>query len=275
MNAIKVFAAGTVGICLLTSGCNRKQQVATRNPDGSITNPNGSVTFAPNSSVAQQEEGPGGLQSDGTYKKNSDGSVTVPAGSAAAQQEVAANPPAQPMAPPPAANAPPPAPAPAPFTIPIGTAINIRVNEAIDSRTAEVGSTFNGVINAPVRVHGETVFASGTPVSGEVVASKGKGRFKGAGDLGLELTEIGHHRVHTTEYEKVDKGEGKRTGAFVGGGTGLGAIIGGIAGGGKGALIGGLAGAGAGTAGAATGRRDVLIPAETPITFRLTEPVSR
>ena len=277
MNAMKNLAVATLGAMLLTTGCNRKPQVATRNPDGSITNPNGSVTFPASSPVAQQEESRGTLQSDGSYTKNSDGSVTVPANSAAAQQETATNPPAQSAAP--AAQAqnapPPPPPEPAAITVPAGTAVSVRVNEAIDSKTAEVGSTFNGVLNAPVRVHGETVFPSGTPVSGEVVASKGKGRFKGAGALGIELTEIGRHRVHSSEYEKVDKGEGKRTGAFIGGGTGLGAIIGGIAGGGKGALIGGLAGAGAGTAGAATGRRDVLIPAESLITFRLTEPVTR
>ena len=277
MNVLKTFAVTTLGALLLTTGCSKKPQVATRNPDGSITNPNGTVTFPAGSQVAQQEQTPqGNLQSDGSYSKNADGSVTVPANSAPAQQEIAANPPAQ--APPPpsqAQNAPPPPPPPAPLTVPAGTAVNIRVNGAIDSKTAEVGSPFNGVLNAPIRVHGEVVFPAGTPVSGEVVASKGKGRFKGAGELGIELTEIGRTHVHTSEYEKVDKGEGKRTGAFVGGGGGLGALIGGIAGGGKGALIGGLAGAGAGTAGAATGRRDVLIPAESPITFRLTEPITR
>jgi hypothetical protein len=51
----------------------------------------------------------------------------------------------------------------------------------------------------------------------------------------------------------------------------VGALIGGLAGGGKGALIGGLAGAGAGTAaGAYTGNRDVVIPSESVLTFRLT-----
>jgi hypothetical protein len=62
---------------------------------------------------------------------------------------------------------------------------------------------------------------------------------------------------------------------MVGGGAGLGAIIGGLAGGGKGALIGGLAGAGAGTAASAyTGNKDVVIPSESTVTFKLTAPVS-
>jgi hypothetical protein len=82
-------------------------------------------------------------------------------------------------------------------------------------------------------------------------------------------------RVHTSTYEQVAKGKGKRTATLAGGGAGLGALIGGLAGGGKGALIGGLAGAGGGTAGAAyTGHKNVVIPAESRVTFRLTSPLT-
>ncbi len=82
--------------------------------------------------------------------------------------------------------------------------------------------------------------------------------------------------METNVYEKNSPGRGKRTAGFVGGGAGLGALIGGIAGHGKGALIGGLAGAGAGTAaGAYTGSRDVVIPAESRITFRLAQSFTR
>jgi hypothetical protein len=167
-----------------------------------------------------------------------------------------------------------PPPTPAAATAPVGSAVTVRITERLSSKDDDVGARFTGVLERPLVSHGQVVFGRGTPVAGEVVASKGKGRFKGAGDLGIELTAIGENSVHTSEYEKVDKGEGKRTGAFIGGGGGLGALIGGIAGGGKGALIGGLAGAGAGTVGATTGRRDVVIPSETIITFRLRTPVT-
>ena len=65
-------------------------------------------------------------------------------------------------------------------------------------------------------------------------------------------------------------GANQRTGEFVGGGAILGAIIGAIAGGGKGAAI----GAGIGAAGGAVGQmstrgRELKIPAESVITFRL------
>ena len=175
-----------------------------------------------------------------------------------------------------AATAPPPPAAPIVQSAPSGTPVTIRLTEQLSASHNEVGDHFTGVLDRPIIVHRTTVFAAGTPVAGEVVASKGKGRFKGAGALGIELTEIGRERVHTTEYEQIGKGRGKRTGGFIGGGAGLGAIIGGIAGGGKGALIGGLAGAGGGTAASAyTGSRDVIIHSEALITFRLTEAVSR
>ena len=69
-------------------------------------------------------------------------------------------------------------------------------------------------------------------------------------------------------------GGNKRTGQYVGSGAVLGAIIGAIAGGGKGAAIGAVAGAGAG-AGAQiiTQGKEVHVPAETVLRFRLDRPL--
>jgi hypothetical protein len=54
----------------------------------------------------------------------------------------------------------------------------------------------------------------------------------------------------------------------------LGALIGGLAGGGKGAAIGAVAGGGAGAAGAAyTGNKEILLPAESAVAFTLSEPL--
>ena len=61
---------------------------------------------------------------------------------------------------------------------------------------------------------------------------------------------------------------------MVGGGAGAGAIIGALVGGGKGAAIGAAAGAGAGTAGSAfTGNKQIVLPAETLVEFKLVKPV--
>jgi hypothetical protein len=76
--------------------------------------------------------------------------------------------------------------------------------------------------------------------------------------------------VHTHDLTMQASSHKKRDAIAIGGGSALGAIIGGIAGHGKGAAIGALAGGGAGTAGAAaTGKKDISLPAESHVTFRL------
>jgi hypothetical protein len=182
----------------------------------------------------------------------------------------------------PTAMAPEPGPAPVPapvqaLVVPAGTRVSIRTTETLSAEHGGgVGSPFNGALNDAVVVRGITAFPRGTPVRGEITSAKGRGRFKGAGVLGVSLTNIGNYRVQSSEYTASEKGRGKRTAGFIGGGGGVGALIGGLAGGGKGALIGGLAGAGGGTAaGALTGSRDVVIPSESVITFTLRNSIKK
>ena len=264
----RVLAVWALGAIMVISGCKSKPSgVAVRNQDGSITNPDGSVTYPAGSQQATAAEQPNTMP-PGTVK-NADGSVTEPANSQVAQGSAAAPvAPAQPVAPPAAMTA---APRP-PAEVPSGSQVSVSLSQTLSAKNNNVGDTFSGVLTGPIKTaSGGTFFKRGTPVQGRVVAAKGRGKFKGAGDLGIELTSIDGSDVSTTEYENVSKGKGKRTAAFIGGGGGVGALIGGLAGGGKGALIGGLAGAGGGTAaGAYTGNKDVVIPAETVISFRTT-----
>src|SRR6185369_14464069 len=68
-------------------------------------------------------------------------------------------------------------------------------------------------------------------------------------------------------------GKNKRTGEYIGGGAVLGTLLGAIAGGGKGAAIGAAAGAAAGgTAQVLTRGKEVKIPAESNLRFRLDNP---
>ena len=170
---------------------------------------------------------------------------------------------------------PPPPPPPKVYTVPSGTTLTVRISQDLSSKTSNVGDPFSGTLAQSIRVEGVTVLKAGAPVSGTVIAAHKQGRFKGAGDLGIELNRVGSYGVTTQEYEQTVKGKGKRTGAMVGGGAGGGALIGGIAGGGKGALIGGLVGAGAGTVGAAvTGNKGVEIPAESVVSFVSSAPIT-
>ncbi len=287
---MRTAAVTMLGGAMLAVGCKSAPAPASAaqpvlNSDGTTTNANGSVTAPAGSAPAQQQQAapqPMAVRNPDGSITNPDGSVTYPPGSRVANREQAVNGPPAAAAtatatpPPAAASRPAPPPAPVRLTVPVGASVVVRLNTGLAASRNEVGDRFTGVLDAPLMSHGEVVFARGTPVSGEVESAKGKGRFKGAGDLGISLTDIGRERVETSVYEKNSPGRGKRTAGFVGGGAGLGALIGGLAGGGKGALIGGLAGAGGGTAaGAYTGNRDVVIPAESRVTFRLTQSVTR
>jgi hypothetical protein len=210
----------------------------------------------------------------------------APAAPAAAPDTSQAAPaPPPPGAPAPATTAEPPAPAaamtaaaptaPPPVVVPRSTPLVVRMGETVSAKQNSVGDSFSGVLAQSVVVRGVSVFRAGTPVTGTVTASKGQGRFKGDGALGITIRRVGNYTVSTSAYEKSASGKGKRTAGFIGGGGGGGALIGGLAGGGKGALIGGLLGAGAGTAGAAfTGNKNVSVPAETVVTFTLEEPLT-
>ncbi len=158
--------------------------------------------------------------------------------------------------------------------LPAGTRLRVSLDQDLGSRISQPGDSFNATIADDVVVNGQTVIPSGSRAEGTVIDAKPLGRIKGGARLQLRLDRVqtswGSYPVATSSIERAEKGKGKRTGLFAGGGGAFGAIIGGVAGGGKGALIGGLAGAGAGTAtGAFTGNKEIVLPAETLLTFHL------
>jgi len=168
--------------------------------------------------------------------------------------------------------------APKPLIVPADTAIEVVLDESLSSKTATPGQSFDATVESPVEIDGKVAIPKGARAKGTVKDAKAAGRFKGASllELALKSVEINGktYDISTSAPSFSHKGKGKRTAVAVGGGAGLGALIGGLAGGGKGAAIGAAAGAGAGTAGAAfTGKADVVLPAETGLTFKLKEPL--
>ena len=169
--------------------------------------------------------------------------------------------------------------APKPIVIESGTVLEVTLDQSVSSKTNNQGDRFDASLASPIAVGEKVVLPVGTKVIGAVTLAHSAGRFKGNAALGLALDSIvvngKSHPIQATSVEQSGKGRGKRTAIGAGGGAALGAVVGALAGGGKGAAIGAAAGAGAGTAGAAfTGKRDIDLPAETRLGFKLTQPVS-
>lgn len=165
------------------------------------------------------------------------------------------------------------------FVIPKGTALHVRIDETVDTKRNRAGDQFRASLAEPVLVDGRTVVPRGTPFLGHVIESQASGRLEGRAVLALTLDSFElqgkDYRVRTRSIDRISTAHKKRNLAFIGGGAGLGALIGGLAGGGKGAAIGAGAGAGAGTAGAAaTGKKEIGVPAETLLTFPLVASVT-
>jgi hypothetical protein len=161
-------------------------------------------------------------------------------------------------------------------TIPAGTSITVRTDEAIDSRYDD-GRNYTGIVDTDVLGR-----------DGGIVIPKGSGvemtvKQISDNEVALDLSSIDVNGIRygveaqsqlTNSDEERGIGVNKRTGQYVGGGALIGAIIGAIAGGGKGAAIGAGVGAAAGVgAQVLTRGKSVDIPAESLLTFNLTEPL--
>jgi hypothetical protein len=176
------------------------------------------------------------------------------------------------------ASAQPSGPAP-PVTIPAGKVLTVTLDQSVGTKINNDGDRFDASLAAPVTVDATEVLPSGTRAVGTVVRAQEAGKVKGGAVLALTLDSITvngqKYSIETTEFEDVGKGRGKRSLIGGGGGAAFGAIVGALAGGGKGAAIGAMAGGGAGTAGAAfTGKRDITLPAETRLHFKLEKQIT-
>ena len=166
---------------------------------------------------------------------------------------------------------------PADLTLVAGTSLIVRINQHLSVKTSRAGDRFDGEVIEPiVDANGREVVGKGTSVTGMVDAAHRRGHFKGSSVLDLRLVSMSlggqQYRLETRDLRRVKGGKGRRSEALIGGGTGLGMLIGGVATGGVGLLVGGLAGAGAGSLAAGlTGNRDLEIPAESIVRFKLGE----
>jgi hypothetical protein len=155
-----------------------------------------------------------------------------------------------------------------------GTVVAVRLTRALSTVRDRAQDTFDATLEEPVVVNDIEALPAGTRFTGHVTTSQESGRLEGKAVLGVTLDsfELNGQRypVVTSVNTKASEGHKSRNIKAAAGGAGLGALIGGLAGGGKGVAIGAAVGAGAGTgAAAATGKKNIEIPAETLFRFSL------
>ncbi len=163
------------------------------------------------------------------------------------------------------------------LSVPAGTSVEVRLDESLSSNQSRPGEEFPATITEPIAVDGSTVIPAGAHATGRVVVARPSGHLRGVAELGLTLESVelnGQSFSLDTAPHYLSGGNHKKHDLlWIGGGGGSGALIGALAAGGRGAAIGGPVGLGAGLAGAYfTGKKNVRIPAETPMRFELREP---
>ena len=168
-------------------------------------------------------------------------------------------------------------PQPVSVSIPAGTMLTIRIDQRISVKTSRAGNAFTGEVVDPVLAGDNSVLVpKGALVGGVVDVAHRRGHFKGRSLLELRLTSLTlngtQYPLTTRDLARSKKGKGRRSTALIAGGAGMGMLVGGVASGGVGLVVGGLVGGGAGTAAAGlTGNRDIEIPAESIVTFKLAD----
>lgn len=163
------------------------------------------------------------------------------------------------------------------LVIPEGTNIVVLTSNSIQAGSGSSGQLYPATIQQDVIGSSGTVAISAGTHAKLVVSNVRGGGAVRSPDLVLDLYSIDVHgeeyRVDSssvTESNKSGLGANRRTAEWTGGGAGLGALMGAVFGGGRGAGIGALAGAGGGALTQLFTRgKEISVPAETTLTFRL------
>ena len=181
-------------------------------------------------------------------------------------------------APPQEAQAPPPPPEPAPSVVPTGASVTVRTTNTLSTKDLKPGDTFSASLDRPLKSGDRIVAPKGATVSGRIVEADPGGRVDGRAKIAVQLSELHvkgkNLRISTNTIRREAKATKAKDAAKVGIGSGIGAAIGAIAGGGKGAAIGAIAGGAAGGGVVVATRGDpAVIAAESVLIFELRGPL--
>jgi hypothetical protein len=154
--------------------------------------------------------------------------------------------------------------------VPVGTQFDVRLQTSLNSGTATVEQRFEATTLLDYAEGSRVLIPAGSVVRGFVSSVRAAGRIDRRGSLTLSFDEIRigsrSYRLRASVTQAID-GKMSDDVRRIGAAAAVGAILGGIIGGGKGALVGVLVGGG-GTM-AATEGSDVDLPAGTILRIRL------
>lgn len=177
--------------------------------------------------------------------------------------------------------------------LPTGTAVKMKLETTLATFSSKAGDPFSARVSEPLVMDGKTVIPIGTTVEGRVTKSSEPRRIAGRptiaifpqnlilpnGDrftlnASLVDTNAGHGTDVNTEGQFKGAGHDGRDMTEIGLGTGGGALIGALAGGGKGFLIGGLVGATVTVTHWLSKHRSAMLPAGTELVMELNRPMT-
>jgi hypothetical protein len=175
---------------------------------------------------------------------------------------------------------PPPPPPPRVYTLRAGRTLRVWTTSTLSTKSNKTGETFSATLAEPIEHDGWVIAEKGAHVRGVILESDPGGRVKGTASLAVTINRLtlADGRTVTLAVDAVGQAAKSTKGKDakkIGIATGVGAAIGAIAGGGSGAAIGAGIGGGAGAAHTmATRGAAAVIPAETELTFVLSEPIT-
>ena len=160
------------------------------------------------------------------------------------------------------------------------TVLGLQTETRLSSETAKIEDRVEARVTRDVKVGDRVAIPSGARAVGSVMQVERGGKFKERAMIGvrfhtLVLADGTRLPISTETIYRYGEAPGNSSAAKVGGAAVGGAILGAILGGAKGAAIGATAGAGGGTAAVmASDRKEATLPAGTPMTVRLMQPVT-